>query len=170
MTLHPQAIVLAAFVAVMAVAAFEDFRRLVIPNLLPIILCALWPFYFYFAAAPTPYGALIAIGCAAAVFLGGTVLFAFGQLGGGDVKLLGAVTLWAGDPIGTFRLLMLVAIMGGVLALLLLMPFARQIVTASRIMLGQPPIDVGQGMKMQIPYGLAIIGAALVVTLNPYFG
>src|SRR4051794_40093488 len=67
MILHPQAIVLTAFEVVMAAAAFEDFRRLVIPNLLPIILVALWPIYF--AASPSIYGALAAIGCAAAVFL-----------------------------------------------------------------------------------------------------
>ncbi len=36
MTLHPQALAVTAFAAVMAVAAFEDFRRLVIPNLLPL--------------------------------------------------------------------------------------------------------------------------------------
>src|SRR5271155_1150610 len=64
MTLNPQAIVLTAFGVVMAAAAFEDFRRLIIPNLLPIMLCALWPLYF--AAAPSLYGALAAIGCAAA--------------------------------------------------------------------------------------------------------
>jgi len=43
MTLQPQVLLSVVFAAVMAVAAFEDFRRLVIPNLLPIVLCALWP-------------------------------------------------------------------------------------------------------------------------------
>lgn len=154
----------------MAVAAFEDFRRLVIPNLLPILLCALWPFYFYFAGAPSLSGALIAIGCAVAVFALGAVLFAFGQLGGGDVKLLGAATLWVGGPTGTYQLLMLVAVIGGALALFLLLPFGRHSVESARVMLGQPPLDVGRGLKMQIPYGLAIIGAALIVTLHPYLG
>src|SRR5260221_10320813 len=104
MLLQPQAIAVTAFGVVMAAAAIEDFRRLVIPNMLPIMLCALWAVYL--AAAPSLYGALAAIGCALAVFVGGAILFARGYLGGGDVKLLTAATLWAG-PAGTPELLML---------------------------------------------------------------
>ncbi len=84
---------------------------------------------------PSLYGALAAIGCAAAVFLGGAVLFARGYLGGGDVKLLAAATLWAG-PAGTPTLLMLTGVLGGALALFLLMPFGRQIAAAARSLLG----------------------------------
>ena len=54
----------------------------------------LWPLYF--AAAPSLAAALAAIGCALAVFIVGALLFARGYLGGGDVKLLTAATLWAG--------------------------------------------------------------------------
>ncbi len=167
MILQPQALALTAFGVVMVAAAIEDFRRLVIPNLVPILLVALWPLYF--AAAPSLYGALAAIGCAAAVFIGGAVLFARGYLGGGDVKLLAAATLWAG-PAGTPELLMLTGVLGGVLALFLLMPGGVQIAAAARSLLGQPPVDVGHGPKMKIPYGLAIIGAALIVIFPPYFG
>jgi prepilin peptidase CpaA len=167
MTINPQALAVLAFAIVMAVAAVEDFRRLVIPNLLPIILCALWPVYF--AAAPSWFGALEAIGCAVAVFLGGAVMFARGYLGGGDVKLLSAAALWAG-PAGTPELLMLTGVLGGALALFLLTPFGSQIVVAARLMLGQPPLDTGRGLAMPVPYGIAIAGAALIVTLHPYFG
>ena len=167
MVLHPQAIVLTAFGVVMAAAAFEDFRRLVIPNLLPIILVALWPVYF--AASPSLYGALAAIGCAAAVFLVGAVLFARGWLGGGDVKLLAAATLWAG-PAGTPSLLMLTGVIGGALALFLLMPLGTQLAAAARLMLGQPPLHSPRGMMTPVPYGVAIAGAALIVTLSPHFG
>lgn len=169
MTLHPQAIALTAFGVVMAAAAFEDFRRMVIPNLLPILLVAAWPLYFA-AAAPSLYGALAAIGCAMAVFLVGAVLFAFNSsfLGGGDIKLLSAATLWAG-PAGTPDLLMLTAVLGGALALLMLIPGSAEAAAAARVMLGQS-VDAGHGLKMKIPYGLAIIGAALIVTFHPYFG
>jgi prepilin peptidase CpaA len=152
----------------MAAAAFEDFRRLIIPNLLPIMLCALWPIYFA-AATPSLYGALEAIGCALAVFIGGAILFARGYLGGGDVKLLSAATLWAG-PAGTLELLMLTGVLGGALALFLLMPFGMQIALAARGMLGQPSVDTKVGLAMPVPYGVAIAGAALIVTLHPYFG
>src|SRR6266568_609383 len=166
MLLQAQAIAVTAFGVVMAAAAIEDFRRLIIPNLLPILLCALWPFYF--AAAPSFYGALEAIGCALAVFIGGAVLFARGYLGGGDVKLLSAATLWAG-PAGTPELLMLTGVLGGALALFLLMPFGMQLAAAARGMLGQPPIATERGLAMPVPYGVAIAGAALIVTLHPYF-
>ena len=39
----------AGFTGLMAVAAFEDFRRLVIPNPLILALCVLWPFYLAIA-------------------------------------------------------------------------------------------------------------------------
>jgi prepilin peptidase CpaA len=171
MTLHAQAFALTAFAVVMAAAAFEDFRRLVIPNLLPILLCALWPVYFAAAPgfSPSFYGALAAIGCAAAVFVVGAVLFARGYLGGGDVKLLSAATLWVG-PAGTPTLLMLTSVLGGALALFLLMPLGGQIAAAARGMLGQPPIHVERGLAMPVPYGVAIAGAALIVTLSPHLG
>jgi len=169
MTFYLQAFALAAFAAVMAAAAFEDFRRLVIPNLLPIVLCALWPVYFYLVAGLAWYAALVAIGCAAAVFIGGAVLFAFGYLGGGDVKLLGAAALWAG-PAGTPTLLVLTAVLGGVLALFLLIPFGGRLVAAARRTLGQPSIQPDRGLATPVPYGIAIAGAALLVTLPPHFG
>ena len=97
---------------------------------------------FILPAPPSLYGALGAIGCALAVFLVGAVLFARGWLGGGDVKLLTAATLWAG-PAGTPALLVLTGVLGGVLALFLLMPFGSQIADGrpgpARPAVGCPP-------------------------------
>ena len=151
----------------MAAAAFEDFRRLVIPNLLPIALCALWPFYF--ASSASLSGALAAIGCALAVFVVGALLFARGWLGGGDVKLLSAAALWAG-PAGTPALLMMTGVLGGALALFLLLPFGSQIATAARALLGQPIAQPERGLAMPVPYGIAIAGAALFVILPAHIG
>src|ERR1051326_3474865 len=109
MFVHPDTIALPVFAAVMAIAAYQDFRRLVIPNLLPAILCVAWPVHF--AAGPSLFGALTAIGCALAVFIVGAALFARGFLGGGDVKLLTAATLWCGAA-GTPSLLVLTGILG----------------------------------------------------------
>jgi len=167
MMLHPQAFALTVFAAVMAIAAFEDFRRLVIPNLLPIVLCLAWPFYF--AADPSFYGALEAVACALAVFFVGAVLFARGYLGGGDVKLLAAATLWAG-PALTPALLLLTSVLGGVLALFLLLPMGSQLATAARLLMGQPTLPAPRGMAMPIPYGVAIAGAAVIVILSPHVG
>jgi prepilin peptidase CpaA len=167
MTLDLQILALTLFAAVMAVAAFEDFRRLVIPNLLPILLCAAWPAYF--SATPSLYGALAAVGCALAVFLGGAVLFARGYLGGGDVKLLSAAALWAG-PADVPTLLLLTAVLGGALALFLLLPLGGQFAAAARMLLGQPPPPAARGLAMPVPYGVAIAAAAVIVVVSPYFG
>src|SRR5438067_1440795 len=167
MFLQPDTIALPVFATVMAIAAYEDFRRLVIPNLLPVILCAAWPVHF--AAAPSLFGAATAIGCALAVFLVGAVLYSRDFLGGGDVKLLSAATLWAGAS-GTPSLLMLTGILGGGIALLLLMPGAAQIVSMVRSVVTRSPIETEHVLKMRMPYGLAIIGAALIVVLSPYLG
>jgi prepilin peptidase CpaA len=172
MIVDPQAIVVTSFGVVMAAAAFEDVRRQVIPNVVPIILCALWPFYFYFSAAPSLYGALAAIGCAVAVFVGGAILFFFDSrlFGGGDVKLLAAAALWAG-PADTPKLLLLTGFLGGVLALL------KLIASAARTLLRRPSVEVGHGwkqwkmkLKIVMPYGPAICAAALIVVLFPHSG
>src|SRR3954449_101256 len=116
-----QILALSLFTTVMAVAAFEDFRRLTIPNLLPLALCAGWPFYV--AAVPVP---------------GGAVLFARGWLGGGDVKLLSAATLWAGAP-QALGLLVVTGLLGGALALILLSPLGK-FASAARRRLDPPDI------------------------------
>jgi prepilin peptidase CpaA len=167
MTLPLQALALTIFAVVMAAAAVEDFRRLIIPNMLPILLCAAWPLHF--AAAPSLFGGLEAAGCAAAVFLVGAVLFSRGWLGGGDVKLLAAAALWAG-PAGTPALLMLTVLLGGGLALFLLIPLGRQLATAARVLLGQPPIESERVWATPVPYGIAIAAAALIVILPHHFG
>lgn len=173
MTLHSLA--LSLFAAIMAVAAFEDFRRLTIPNLLPIVLCAAWPAQ---VAAATPgldgaFGyALGAMGCALAVFLGGAALFARGWLGGGDVKLLSAATLWAGAP-HTPALLLATAIVGGVLALALMNPLGSRLMLAVRCLLNAPG-DLGgipdtPAASVPVPYGVAIAGAGLIVVVSAHF-
>src|SRR4051794_9534291 len=148
----------------MAVAAFEDFRRLTIPNLLPVLLCAAWPLYV--AAAPTLGGVLSAVGVALAVFLAGAVLFARGWLGGGDVKLLAAATLWAGAS-QTIGLLLVTGVLGGVLALILWSPFGRFALSA-RWLFGPLGFAEAPGSAIPVPYGVAIAGAALIVIVSPH--
>ena len=66
MLLHLQYAALIGFAALMLAAAFEDLRRLMIPNPLPLGLCLLWPFYIL--ATPSWAIAFGAIGCAIIVF------------------------------------------------------------------------------------------------------
>ncbi len=141
------------------IAAVEDLRRLVIPNTVVLGLCTLWPLQL--AAAPdiSLFGSASAAFCAAAVFAVGIVLFSRGVVGGGDVKLLTAATLWAGPDL-TPALLIGTAVLGGLLTLALLFPLALRAVFA-------PTAAVGAAKRLPVPYGVAIAAAALIVTIPP---
>lgn len=150
----------AGFAGLMAVAAFEDVRRLVVPNVVVLGLCGLWPLYL--AASPNLNlaGAAGAAGCAAAVFVAGALLFSRGLVGGGDVKLAAAATLWAG-PAATPALLIATAILGGLLSLAVLSSAAlRGVLT---------PAAPTPASAAPVPYGAAIAAAAVIVTLSPHF-
>ncbi len=125
MTIDPYFVWLTGFAGLMIAAAIIDFRRLVIPNPLVGGLCVLWLLHLETTSHATPAATLAAIGCAAAVFLVGAVPFSRGLIGGGDVKLLAAATLWAGAD-ALPPLLLLTALIGGVLALLLLTPLGAR--------------------------------------------
>ena len=91
----------------------------------------------------------------AALLAVGTPLFASGKLGGGDVKLLAAASLWF-DLAGAARMLVAVLLAGGVLALLILaarLPSWGEGIRR-RVVILQP----GSG----IPYGMAIAAGALI--------
>jgi prepilin peptidase CpaA len=166
MSFQLELVPLAGFVALMAIAAFEDFRRLVIPNGVVVGLCVLRPCHL----ATAPGGALVtglaAAGCGFAVFLAGALLFSRGLVGGGDVKLLAAATLWAG-PTGILSLLALTGLLGGLLGLFALLPFCPDFSGLRERTLGGPS-EVAAG-PVVVPYGIAIAAAALIVTVPPSF-
>jgi prepilin peptidase CpaA len=125
MTIDPYFVWLTGFAGLMIAAAIIDFRRLIIPNPLIGGLCILWVLELETTSRATPAATLAAIGCAVAVFLVGAVPFSRGLIGGGDVKLLAAATLWAGAD-ALPPLLLLTALIGGVLALVLLTPLGAR--------------------------------------------
>ncbi len=105
---------LAGLVALLALAALIDLRERRIPNWLTGGVAALYPLYVL--ASPMPIAWLGALVVAAAIFMFGFVLFARQLIGGGDVKLIAAVSLWTGlDHLALFALVTSLA--GGGLAL-----------------------------------------------------
>ena len=96
---RPDLLLITGFVALMIAAAVGDFRRLVIPNRLVLALCVLWPPYIAATGAVSLATIPASIFAAAAVLAIGAVLFARGLLGGSDVKLLAAASLWAGPSV-----------------------------------------------------------------------
>jgi prepilin peptidase CpaA len=152
----------AAFAALMIEAAIVDLRRRIIPNAIVAAVCLLWPVDLAITRSIPLVTALETAGGAGIVFAAGALLFARGLLGGGDVKLLAAVSLWAGvDALPA--LLILTAIFGGVLALAALSPLVL-----ARLGGGGRSSEISQrsaALGAPIPYGVAIAGAALVVTI-----
>jgi len=100
--------------ALLALAALIDLRERRIPNWLTGSAAALYPVYVL--ASPSAVAWPGAVGAALAVFLFGLILFGRNLIGGGDVKLIAAMTLWAGlDHLALFALVTSLA--GGGLAI-----------------------------------------------------
>jgi prepilin peptidase CpaA len=168
MPLQLHLVPLAGYVGLMATAAFEDIRSLVIPNAVILGLCVLWPFHLATAPSVTLAGSFGAAGCAAAVFFVGALLFSRGLIGGGDVKLIAAATLWAG-PAATPPLLILTSVVGGLLTLFLLSPAGVLITGARRPVFPPATAGTSAATPVSVPYGVAIAAAALIVTIPPNF-
>jgi len=166
MLLQLQFAAVLGFAALMVLAAVEDLRRLVIPNALTLSLCVLWPFYVF--ATPTLIATLGALACAAAIFLVGALLFSRGYMGGGDVKLLAVAVLWAG-PARVVPFLLLTGVLGGMLALFLLIPPGAHLVSLTRAKLGPGDASLKSGLATPVPYGVAIAAAAMIVIFVPHF-
>ncbi|MEM8947840.1 MAG: prepilin peptidase [Pseudomonadota bacterium] len=93
-----------------------DCRRL--PNWLTSAVAGLYALFV--AVSPTPIDWMSAFVVAGLVFAVGFACFAFQLMGGGDVKLMTGLALWAGvEHIALF--LMVTTIAGGLLSLVILM-------------------------------------------------
>jgi prepilin peptidase CpaA len=99
---------MAAFTFLVVHAVISDVTRLVIPDWVSIALVALFALFLVLGDKPLPpvRHALVA----AAVLLPAFAAFAAGYMGGGDVKLMTALALWAGpDKVLPFLLVMSIA-------------------------------------------------------------
>lgn len=156
-------ICLLGFVALLAAAAVEDLRRLIIPNRLPLAIAGLFPAYALSAPAPVDWiGALAVAGPALAV---GFVLFSLRYAGGGDVKLFAATTLWAGPHLfAKFVFVTAVAGAGLAVAMLTYRRLGRLVGTVPPA----PVLEPGSPKpppKPELPYGVAIGLGGLEVAL-----
>ena len=111
----PTYLCFAAFLIMLGVAAFSDICERRIPNRLTAALAALYPVYVL--VSPTPVAWLVALALAVLVFVVGLGLFARELIGGGDVKLLAALSLWAG-PEQFVWFMLVTTLAGGALSLL----------------------------------------------------
>lgn len=129
-----------------------DARHYLIPNRLNLLIVAL----FVVACFLLPLNPLPAAATAAGVFLIGLGLFALGLMGGGDIKLLAALSLWTGWPTAIW-LFFLTAMFGAVLVAVIL-PLRVWLAPRWPLTRALPRILT---RREPVPYGLAIAAAFL---------
>jgi prepilin peptidase CpaA len=148
-----------SFVFFVSYAAVSDYRRLKIPNWISLALCGAFLLYAAFFVTFSQFLGHVAAGTV--VFAIAITLYALGLLGGGDVKLLGAIALWAG-PQQVYELALLTGIIGGAMGIILL--GLRRLLRYRPALRCPPPLDrmVVWARAGVFPYGIAIGSAALI--------
>ncbi|RYD90362.1 MAG: peptidase [Sphingomonadales bacterium] len=142
---------LVALAIALLVAAATDWRRRQIDNWLNLAIVVGAPFYWWASGLSLWPGVAIQLGVGVAAFAVFAAFFALKWMGGGDVKLLTALALWI-EPEWFLKLLIMMALVGGVLTLVL----------------GAWHIARRQRDKLSIPYGVAIAIAGLWVIGTHY--
>lgn len=105
-----------AYSALLIGAAACDVARLKVPNTIPSALVVLFGFAAWLSPHSVPLlSHLVAIAIVLAVGMG---LYASGKIGGGDVKLIAALSLWSGLPLLPL-LLFAIAVSGFVVAVVI---------------------------------------------------
>ena len=153
-------------------AAWTDIRSRRIENRICAFVAALWPVHLWLSPAPTHPFASLAI--ALAIFAAATASWRLGWLGGGDVKLLAAVGLWAG-PEHALHFLLVTGLAGGALALALLwyrhvgwmLVAPMQAAMSSLLPRRAAAVTVDQAT---LPYGIAIAAGGCWLWLRLFAG
>ena len=140
----------------LVIASVSDIRHRRIPNWSVLAIGALFIPWAFFVS---PGSVLPSLGAGLVALVIGLILYAFRVVGAGDSKLLAVVALFAGMD-HLLQLLVLVALVGGVIALasLLSRPTRAMVMLHMR---GKG--DFGRG----IPYGVAIAIATICVVALP---
>lgn len=142
---------LVALAIALLVAAFTDIRRRQIDNWLTGAIALAAPAFWWSSGLSLWPDVALQFAVAVGAFAVLAGLFALRMMGGGDVKLLTALSLWIA-PLWFLRLVIIMALAGGVLTIIFAgLHFARR-----------------RKEKVKIPYGIAISFAGLWVLANQY--
>ena len=130
---------LIALAIALVTAALTDIRRRQIDNWLNLGIALGAPLFWWSSGLSLWPDVAMQVGVACAAFAFLAAMFAFGLMGGGDVKLLTALALWI-QPVLFLQLLFVMAVSGGILC----------------VVLGSWHVMRRQKDKLAIPYGVAI--------------
>lgn len=144
----PAILLLSLLAALLLTAAVTDIRERIISNRLNAAI-AILAVPWWFALDLSGFDIAVQLGLAIGVLVLFGACFALGMMGGGDVKLLVALALWL--PLTKLMLMLQwMALGGGALTAVMLLWYRV------RRLPGRP----------EIPYGVAIVGAALLIMAN----
>ncbi|MDQ0251709.1 prepilin peptidase CpaA [Sphingomonas kyeonggiensis] len=146
-------LLLVALALLLVSAGIQDARTREIANWKNAAIALMAPLWWWAHGLALWPDVALQAGVAALVFAFFVGAFALGQMGGGDVKMIGALALWL--PVQPLVwMLVLMSLIGGVLTLIMV------IERKWRAKTGDP---------VEIPYGVAIAIAALLVLREPIF-
>ncbi len=167
--------------ALLVIGAMMDIRSRRLPNWLTAGVAVLY--VVYAAISPTPVDWFSSFSVAGASFVVGFALFTFNLMGGGDVKLISSLALWAGvDFIALF--LLVTGIAGGLMSIAYLLfrhlanhpllvtvwPFLSVMMAdrlgfalPMRFLPGGPNTSQADPATVSLPYGVAIAAGGFVV-------
>ena len=176
LSILPTYLCLAGFLIMLGLAAFKDLAERRIPNPLTGGLAALYPVYVL--VSPTPVVWPAALGLAVVVFVIGLGLFARELIGGGDVKLIAALSLWAG-PEQFVWFMLVTTLAGGALSLISLwyrrwggligahLATFGLATAGSRIpALPDAPSEQPAARSTTLPYGVAIAAGGIAIIIE----
>ncbi|MDB5706436.1 MAG: peptidase [Sphingomonas bacterium] len=146
----PNALLLGALALLLVSAGIQDARTREIANWKNLAIAVLAPLWWWANGLALWPDMGVQLGVAAIVFGFFCGAFALGWMGGGDVKMIGALALWF--PFGALAwMLIVMSLIGGALTLLLVIERA---------------VRRNKG-AIEIPYGVAIAMAALLALREP---
>ena len=136
--------------AALLAAGIEDARHRNIANAKTLGIALLAPVWWWANGASWWPGVAMQLGVAALTFALFAAAFHIGAMGGGDVKLITALSLWL--PPGVFLgMLMTMSLLGGAVTV---------------VMMIERRIKPGEG-QIEVPYGVAIAAAGLLALREP---
>ena len=146
-------LLLCALALLLVSAGIQDARTREIANWKNAAIALLAPAWWWANGLALWPDIAVQVGVALVVFAFFAGAFALGQMGGGDVKLIGALALWL--PVQPLLwMLILMSLIGGGVTL---------------VLIAEKRLRRRSGPPLEIPYGVAIAIAGLLVLREPIF-
>lgn len=143
---------LVGLAALLVSAGIEDARTREIANWKNAAIALLAPLWWWSNGTAAWPDLALQVGIALLVFAAFVAAFQFGWMGGGDVKMIGALALWL-PLMPLLWMLIVMSLVGGALTVVLLAERAVR----------------GRSARIEVPYGVAIAIAALIALREPLF-